>query len=339
MMAGDDRPTRGTQVTDVSATTVALAEAAREGGYAPSIHNTQPWRWRVDGSTLELHAVSDRQLAVTDPAGRMLTISCGAALHHVRVALAATGWAVQIDRVPDESDPELLARVTVTGRTDVTPASVRLLQTLRIRHTDRRPVSDTPVDPDVLERLRHTAAAEGSGLHLLRPDDVIELASAAAHAQDVEGFDDAWRAELAYWVGGSAGAGLGVPDAVIPAEPTATTVPGRDFGHGGSLPVGPGHDRAARYAIVYGADDTRVGWLRAGEALSAVWLAAIEESLGLVPLSAVVEVPGTRRVLRRLLADVGEPFLALRLGVPDPDHAGPPHTPRLAADQVVEVVR
>ena len=68
---------------------VALAQAARTAGLAPSIHNTQPWRWRVDGSTLDLRAERSRQLAITDPVGRMLAISCGAALHHVRVALAA----------------------------------------------------------------------------------------------------------------------------------------------------------------------------------------------------------------------------------------------------------
>jgi hypothetical protein len=69
--------------------TAGLAAAARTAGFAPSIHNTQPWRWRVSGPTLELWAVRDRQLAVVDPEGRMLAVSCGAALHHPRVALAA----------------------------------------------------------------------------------------------------------------------------------------------------------------------------------------------------------------------------------------------------------
>jgi hypothetical protein len=66
-------------------------------------------------------------------------------------------------------------------------------------------------------------------------------------------------------------------------------------------------------------------------------LSAIELDLTLLPLSAAVEVPATRRTLRRMLADLGEPFLALRLGMADPDHAGPPHAPRLPADQVVEI--
>jgi nitroreductase len=317
--------------------TAALAQAARAAGFAPSIHNTQPWRWRVDGSTTELRAERSRQLAVTDPAGRMLTVSCGTALHHVRLALAAEGWAAEVRRLPDEADPDLLARLTLTGRTEVTPEALRLLQTVRIRHTDRRPVFDTPVDPASLSVLRRVCEAEGARIHVLHAEDVVELAAAAARAQDVEAMDPSWREELSYWAGGTRQDGLGVPDEVIPSRPPATTVPGRDFGHGGSLPIGRGHDRAAVYATLYGDDDSPSGWLRGGEALSAVWLSAIELDLTLLPLSAAVEVPATRRTLRRMLADLGEPFLALRLGMADPDHAGPPHPPRLPADQVVEI--
>ena len=116
-------------------------------------------------------------------------------------------------------------------------------------------------------------------------------------------------------------------------------MPGRYFGRAGGLPISPDHDTAAIYAILYGDEDTPTAWLRAGEALSAVWLDAIEHDLALVPLSGAVEVIETRLALRRMLADVGEPFLVLRLGLADPDHAGPSHTPRLPTDQVVEIVK
>ena len=320
------------------AQTAALAGAARIAGFAPSIHNTQPWRWRVDGSSLELRAERERQLAVTDPVGRLLTISCGTALHHARLALAAEGWAAVVQRLPEDAEPDLLARLTLTGRVDVTPEAMRLLQTIRIRHTDRRPVSETPVAPAALSALRRAGEAEGARIHVLGPDDVVELASAAAHAQDVEAVDPSWTEELSYWAGGVRAEGLGVPGDAIPSRAPATTVPGRDFGHGGALPVGEGHDRSAVYAILYGDEDSPTGWLRGGEALSAVWLAAMELDLTVLPLSAAVEVPGTRRTLRRMLADLGEPYLVLRIGVGDPEHAGPPHTPRLPAEQVVEVV-
>ncbi|MER6596672.1 nitroreductase, partial [Micromonospora purpureochromogenes] len=92
-----------------------LEAAARLSLYAPSVFNTQPWRWRVTRQALELRADPTRQLATTDPDGRLLTLSCGAALHHARVALAGEGWAVTVERLPDPADPGLLARVRATG--------------------------------------------------------------------------------------------------------------------------------------------------------------------------------------------------------------------------------
>lgn len=322
----------------VLAASAALAEAARAAGYAPSIHNTQPWRWQVQGETLELHAEFGRQLTNSDPAGRLLVVSCGAALHHVRVALAAEGWTADVDRLPDPACPQLLARLTVTGRTPVTPGAMRLLQTMWIRHTDRRPVTDVPVPPTAIGAIRRAVEAERAQLHLLRPDDVLDLASVADRAQTLEAFDPQWREEMVYWAGGAHPEGLGVPDSAIPSEAPLTTVPGRDFGHPGSLPSSAGHDRAAAYAILYGDLDTPLGWLRGGEALSAGWLAATEAGVSLLPLSAAVEVDSTRQLLRRLLSHLGEPYLVIRLGLADPDQDGVPRTPRLPATQTVEVV-
>lgn len=314
-----------------------LAMAALTAGFAPSVHNTQPWRWRVTGATLELWAVRERQLAMTDPIGRLLTLSCGAALHHARIALAAEGWQVTVNRLPDPTRPDLLAQLTVAPPIEMTRDAVRLLQTARVRHTDRRPVSDTPVDPAAIDDLRQVADREGAHLHVLPHDEVIELADAASRARQVEGTDQSWAEELAYWSGGERREGLGVPDQVMLNAPPRTTVPGQEYSPTGMLPVGPGDDREAVYAIVYGDEDTDLAWLRSGEALSAVWLEATQRDLTVLPLSAAVEVPQTRQLIQRLLANLGEPFLALRIGV-RAEHDEPPPSPRLPAEQTIEIV-
>jgi nitroreductase len=320
----------------VETMTGMLANAAALAGYAPSIHNSQPWRWRVGDGVLDLFAVPSRQLAVTDPEGRLATLSCGAALHHARTALVAEGQQVEVTRQPDPAEPDRLARITIAGHTPVTPEAVRLVQTIRMRHTDRRPVTGPALRPDELDAINAAVRAEGTRLHVLRPDQVLELAAAASYAQRTEAAEEAWQAELAYWTGGSRPGGAGVPDSAIPEQPTQTTVPARDFGHPGTLPVSVEHDQAATFAILYGEEDGRLDWLRAGEALSAAWLIATERGLSVVPMSATVEVLATRQALRRLLSGLGQPYLVLRLGRPDPDHAGPPHTPRLPAEQTIE---
>jgi nitroreductase len=315
-----------------------LATAAEVAALAPSIHNTQPWHWRIRGDQADLLLDRDRLLAVTDPDDRLAVFSCGAALHHLRVALAAEGWRAEIARRPDPGQPDHLARVRLTGRADPSPDAMELVEAARLRHTDRRPVTTTPVDRQTLDTVLAAVDAEAVHLHLLSRDQVLELAAAAGHAQEAEKQDSTWVSELAYWTGEQRPAGAGVPDTAIPTGPTQTTVPSRDFGRPGSLPVSVEHDRAAVFGVLYGETDEREDWLRGGEALSAAWLQAVERGVSLVPISAPVEVPATRETIRRLLAGVGQPYLVIRLGVPDPDLPGPQETPRLETTQTVEIV-
>jgi len=89
-----------------------LAVAVR----APSIHNTQPWAWRLDNGELTLLADRSRQLEVADPDGHSLLISCGAALHLTDVALRADGWQIETTLMPDPSDRDALALFHPVGR-------------------------------------------------------------------------------------------------------------------------------------------------------------------------------------------------------------------------------
>jgi nitroreductase len=317
--------------------TERLIMAATAAALAPSIHNTQPWHWRIQGDTADLCIDRSRQLDVVDPDLRLATVSCGAALHHARVALAADGLAVNVTVLPIPRDPTHLARITVVGKTVATDADMRRYQTIRIRHTDRRPLLDEPIAEPDLAALRRIAGEYATGLHLIARDDLFDLASATSRAQRDQVGDADARAELDAWTGDGHPEGAGIPDANIPAAPTRTTVPSRDFGHDGSVAVSDGHDRAATYAIVYGLDDGPSSWLRAGEALSAMWLYATEHNIALLPLSAAVEEPFTRRTLHRMLAGLGYAHLSVRLGVADPQQASTPRTPRLPSSETITV--
>lgn len=321
--------------TNDRALATALAEAAATAGHAPSVHNTQPWRWRVHPDRLDLLAARERQLAAIDPRSRLLVLSCGAALHHARSALAAEGWSDEVHRLPDPHQPDLLASIRPTRRTEATPEAMRLVQAMQVRHTDRRPVAEEPVPAAALDAIV-AAAAESARLQVLNRDQVIALAAAATKAAATEAQDSDIAAELDYWTSRAADEGVGLPGNVLPDRAAQTTVPARDFGRSGTLPVGPGHDRSAVYGVLFGDDDETDSWLRAGEALSAAWLTATRLGVSIVPLSGVIEVAGTREALRRELAGIGYPYLVLRLGIADPEHAGPARTPRMPAAQVID---
>ncbi|MEV4141011.1 nitroreductase [Dactylosporangium sp. NPDC049742] len=296
----------------------ALTDAVLAALGAPSILNTQPWHWRIDGDTAQLRADRSRQLPVIDPDGRLLTLSCGAALHHARVALAADGFAVEVTYLPDAGDPDLLATVRVAGAGERTAAAQRLRRAIGIRRTDRRPFADRDVPEAALDGLRRAAATAGADLHVVRPRDLVDVVVAAGHAADVERADPAYRAELADWVRDDAEDG--VPPATA-AEGGPRPVPVRDFtGTPGALPSvydgGDVADRHARYAVLVTGGDLARDWIAAGEALSAVLLTAAADGLAASPMSDVVEVLPARTMLRRMLGDVGHPAMAVRIGVP-----------------------
>lgn len=54
---------------------------------APSGHNTQPWRFRIEDDWVDLIADRERRLPVVDPHDRELMNSCGATLTLLRTAM------------------------------------------------------------------------------------------------------------------------------------------------------------------------------------------------------------------------------------------------------------
>ena len=314
----------------------ALDQAATAALRAPSIFNTQPWRWRIHGGVAELRADRERQLKVVDPQGRLLMMSCGVALHHLRAALAASGTKVDVARLSERDDPDLLVHVRVTGTEEPTSAAIRHYEALLTRRTDRRPFQRTPVPAETLDAVRAVVEANGAHLHLVRPDQLMALIVAADRAAAVEITDAAYRAELAGWTHRPPGSGDGVPDATM-VPPVPRRVALRDFLLDGTskLDPGAGDDRGATYAILFTAGDEPFSWLQAGEALGAALVAAVEHGAAASPMSDLVEVAQTRETLRRMLAGIGHPMIVLRIGLVDAV-AAVPAAPRRGPESVIE---
>jgi nitroreductase len=312
-----------------------LVSAAESALHAPSVFNTQPWRWRITGDTLELYADPERHLTAADPEGRLLLISCGTALHHARTALAAAGWTSTVARLPDPARPDLLARVHLGHAVPADPEAQRMAAAIRRRRTDRRAFGDRVVSEQTLTRLRRFVEAEGAYLHVVPADQVPVLAVATERAAGAEQDDPAYREELARWTARPQWRGDGVAPATA-VRPALRRVPVRDFAPEGNagLPAGPGVDRGAAYVIVFGMTDRRADLVRGGEALSALLLLATAEGLATAPLSEAVEAAWSRHLLTTLLAGIGEPYVAVRLGYPLGGEPLPPQTRRAAAETI-----
>lgn len=314
-----------------------LEHAARAAQHAPSIFNTQPWNWQITGHTMQLFADPDRQVHSIDPDSRLLLLSCGAALHHARTALNAAGWAARVEHLPDPQHPELLARITLGGNIPPDPENQRMAAAMQRRRTDRRSFTDQTVPEAELTKLRRFVESEGAYLHVVRPDQIATLAIGSELAGNTELNDPAYRTDLARWTTRPTQTGDGVPPATA-VQPDLRRVPLRDFfpETGAELHAGAAHDRGAAYVILFGNSDGRRELLHAGEALSALLLLATADGLATAPLSDTIEVQWPRHLLRTLLADIGEPYLVVRLGYA-PDRQPIPAAPRRAPHDVITV--
>lgn len=321
----------GTTLSDAT----ALHRAAAAALAAPSVYNTQPWQWSVRDGALELFADRRRQLAAADPDGRMLTISCGTALHFALTALAAQGVRAEVASLPDVSEPELLARIRPKNRVAPTPEQVRHYQAIQVRSSDRRPFDDQPVSPADVDALRGVVESHGVHLHTVPAEDMVPLIVMASTAADVGFGDPALRKERATWTHRPVSSGDGVPtQTTVPDVPRRVRV--RPFASDvdPQLPAGEGTDRGTLYAVYFTDGDDVAEWLRTGEALGATLLTAVELGLAASIMSDVVEIPQSRAALSRILSGVGHPQIMARFGHTDSTKAIPT-APRRQHDEAV----
>nr|BFE79799.1 hypothetical protein GCM10020093_024000 [Planobispora longispora] len=133
-------------------------------GTAPSVHNTQPWHFIArHREYIELHADPDRWLKITDPRGRSLHISCGAALFNLRLALRISGHRPLTWSTPATGNdpPTLLATVRPTPAAPASAAEHDLYEAIKARRTNRQPFTDTPVPQAIMDELVAAARMEG----------------------------------------------------------------------------------------------------------------------------------------------------------------------------------
>jgi nitroreductase len=287
----------------------AVATAVR----APSIHNSQPWRFQLATDGIDLRLDPDRVLPVADPTGRAARISCGAALYNLRLALAVRGTPAQVTLRPDPHDHHLLARLTPAAPRPATPQETRLHAAIAHRHTNRDPYADTAVEAVVQNQLATAARTEGAGLLLITtPVGVETIAAIVRSADETLNRDEAYLAELRAWTRTNQDAADGVPTtAGGPAPNPDQLLARRDFGGAESHRE---FERDPLLGVLCSHGDHPADDLTAGMALQRVLLTATDLGLACSMFTQPTDVPAMREQLRAALGRHDNPQVLLRFG-------------------------
>jgi hypothetical protein len=313
----------------------AVALACR----APSLHNTQPWRWTFDGVGLHLFADRMRVVLSTDGTGREVLLSCGAVLDHLRVAMAAAGWDTTVERFPDPHDPDHVADLTFTPTSTVTDAQRERAGAILARRTDRLPFDAPPEWPSMEVRLRLAVIPYHVMTDIVLDRDRPILAEASRLTEHLRSCDPSYQSELDWWTSPFALAD-GVPQTSLVSDSEAGRVDvARTFPS--AKPADRRHDISAdRSKIIVLStthQDARCDVLRCGEALSAALLECTLAGMATCTLTHMTEVAPSRDIIRQLMGQTGSPQLLIRIGIAPSDQQQMPATPRRPLADILEL--
>jgi hypothetical protein len=299
--------------------TYAVAAAT----WAPSVHNTQPWRFTAAGAEITLHADISRQLPVADPRGREMMISCGAALFTAKLALRSLGYVPETRVLPDPADPLLIARLRWRRRASPVVTEERLFDQIWRRRTHRGGFEPVPPDPRLVQALRQDAARHGTALRVAITDESrAVLAAITEMAEHVERLDTGFVRELTAWAPPPGTSRLdGVSASSYPARQDVMSpyFAGRDFaaGRGWGLPsstVISSIRLAGMVCLLTTPADVPAAWVDAGQALQQILLRSATFGVAAALHSQPVEVGWLREAIRAQLGDGSYPQLLIRLG-------------------------
>ena len=162
---------------------------------APSGHNTQPWKFRQNGSVVEIHPDFDRRLPVVDPDDRELFVSLGCAAENLCLAAQNIGYESSVA----VGDTGVIAVALAEGA-DV--KSSPLFEQIDLRQTNRSIYTGEEIALDALKRLQAIRSEDGVSVHYYarQTKQFNDIEQYVLQGNTYQMQNEAFKAELKSWM-------------------------------------------------------------------------------------------------------------------------------------------
>jgi len=294
---------------------------------APSSHNTQPWKFRIDGNRIDILMDDERWLRVCDDDQRELHISVGCCLENLLVAADHFGLRYQVEYLPDSSEPLLAASVEFMD--GALERDRNLFQMITVRHTNHGEYDKGPIPEDVLEQLSGCCTEPNIHVQLTSDDSIKQKVDAlVVQADAMEFADPAFREELGYWIGqgvfGTSWLMSKIGKLAVTHINMGSSTAKKDSAVLMSSPV---------LGLISSRDNSRETQIEVGQVYQRLSLIAASFGIWCQPMSQIVQVGETKQEVAKLQTDPHLfPQLPFRLGFAESEKH---RTPRRSVEEVL----
>jgi nitroreductase len=294
---------------------------------APSSHNAQPWRFRIEGERIHVAADESRWLRAADPDRRELFVSLGCAVENILVAAEGFGLGPAVTYHGDDTDR--VATVTLGGDGDPPAERSARFDALTTRRTSHDPFDGEPLGATMRDRLAAAVDADAVTVRFVDGDTKRAVGELQAEADRLQMADPAYRAELGRWIGLGA---LG--QSWLLARVGQAVVTHLDLGDREAAKNSRLIESAPVVAVLATDTDDPIARVETGRAFERIALRASAAGVAVHPMSQILERPDCRQRLATTLGLGGaKPQHLVRLGYAA---ESADHTPRWPVETVLD---
>ncbi|MBI2643998.1 MAG: hypothetical protein HYW95_00610 [Candidatus Wildermuthbacteria bacterium] len=168
---------------------------------APSVHNTQPWLFRVEKNSCKIYLNPKLKLSQADPMGRDSYISIGCCAENLILAAKCFGI---FDRIIYHGENNLAAEVLFRPNGNKNEEYNRILETILQRVNSRGVFEKKPVEDSLVQRMSSIAQEYLDNvleIHFIAEKEKIEaLAALTAKGMRMAHRNPAFRKEMSRWI-------------------------------------------------------------------------------------------------------------------------------------------